>query len=139
MLMQSLGHYLEFAPTHYPQLLRYFWRMGCLDSQVVFTLEFWTLVCYALGREVNPWWQPLFFGSSPTSTLNKNFKRRWSEGRRKTNYYYYYLLMICRCVYENVLKITKMEKKHCKWYKIIYDRNLLLYSRYGLLSKMASY
>ena len=35
--------------------------LGHLDSRVVFTLEFWTLVCYALGREFEPWWcQTLF-------------------------------------------------------------------------------
>ena len=35
---------------------------GRLDSQVVFTLDFWTLVCYALGHEFEPrWCQTLFW------------------------------------------------------------------------------
>ena len=35
--------------------------LGCLDSQVVFTLDFSTLVGYALGHEVDPWLQLFFF------------------------------------------------------------------------------
>ena len=35
---------------------------GCLDSRVVFALNFWTLVHYALCSEVTPRWQELFFG-----------------------------------------------------------------------------
>ena len=36
--------------------------MGRQDSRVVVTLNFWTLVHYALGHEVYPWWQ-LFFSA----------------------------------------------------------------------------
>ena len=48
--------------------------MGRLDSQVVFTLNFWTSVRYAMSHEVDPWWQLFFLGTSITSTLN--FQRR---------------------------------------------------------------
>ena len=37
-------------------------KYGRRDSQVVFALDFWTLVCYALGHELEPWWWQLFFG-----------------------------------------------------------------------------
>ena len=62
--------------------LSFVWVYGRLGSRVIFALNFWTSVCYALGREVNPWWQLFFFGSSITSMLI--FQRRRSEGSRKT-------------------------------------------------------
>ena len=34
---------------------------GCLDSQVVFTLDYWTTVHCALGREFEPRWRQTLF------------------------------------------------------------------------------
>ena len=36
-------------------------QLGRLDSRVVFTLDFRTLVRYALGREFEPWWRQTLF------------------------------------------------------------------------------
>ena len=59
-------HYYEHQSKD--QIGRYcFWFikllcLGRLESQVVFALDFWTLVCYALSREFEPRCRQLFFG-----------------------------------------------------------------------------
>ena len=81
---------------------------GHLDSRVVFTLNFWTLECYALGHEVDPWWQLFFFRSSITSTLN--FQRIQSEGSRIT----IFILLFVKKLLKFVL-FTKVCWKSQKW------------------------
>ena len=86
-------------------------ELGRLDSRVVFALNFWTWLCFNLGREVGLWWRLFFFGSSITSTLN--FQRRRSEWSRKTIINTIICLEIVEIcvVYESVLKIMTIENK----------------------------
>ena len=83
-------------------------HQGHLDSWVVFTLNFWTSVCYPLGHQVNPWWRLFFFGSSKTSMLNF---QRWQRKRSRKQLL---TLLIVKKLLKFVL-FMKMCWKSQKW------------------------
>ena len=71
------------------------------------------IVCNALGQEVNPWWQPFFFGSSITSTLRKTFRKNGVKRKQKEQLLIllFVNLLLHLCCLWKLLKITKVENK----------------------------